>query len=250
MTKTKTIVQVVICLLIVGCKTEEHKFPIEKRFWSIEDYEKVTLELNYGYENDEKLPSLDDPTTRIIVEKLTDHQNYKVVLDDEELGLKHRNGVASGFFKQWKEMHDIYQSRDVQDNYLYGREMLKVWHFGLGLQLKYFKLGNDEILASSDDPNSSQVKNNLNSNVNTLISNFNIYLDEINDENAFSEDGQKLLAKGIDAYFTELVELNPNANFAPLERKIDLMLKKSKSDAIKTALTKVKELIKSKKQTV
>lgn len=233
--------------MVLSCKTEEHEFPLEKRFWDIKDYRTVTLELNYGYDDDEKLPSYDDPKTRLIVEKLTDHQNYMVVLDDKELGLKHKNGVATEFFKQWKDMHDIYQARDVQDKYLYDKELLKVWQFGLGLQLKYFKLGNDNIIASSDDPNSTRVKNKLSSNINTLISNFNIYIDEINNENAFSENGKKLLADGIDIYFTKLIELYPDANFNVMERKIDLMYQKSNSNEIKSSLTNIKELIELKK---
>ncbi|WP_411031926.1 hypothetical protein [Spongiimicrobium sp. 3-5] len=220
---------------------------MEKRFWDVNDYREVTLELNYGYDDDEKLPSLDDPKTRIIVEKLTDHQNYEVVLNDKELGLKHRNGVADEFFKQWKDMHEVYQARDVQDKYLYDRELLKVWQFGLGLQLRYFKLGNDNIIASSDDPNSARVKKNLNSNISTLINNFNIYLVEIKNENAFSEEGKELLAVGIDKYFTRLIELYPSANFETMTRKIDLMYDKSETKRIKESLSKIKKLIESKK---
>ncbi|RKN81415.1 hypothetical protein [Ulvibacterium marinum] len=245
MDRFKIVILTLLCLIIVSCKTEEPRFPMQKRYWDTNDYKKVTLELNFGYDDDEKLPSFKDPETRAIVEKLTDHQNYEVVLDDEQLGLKHRNGVATEFFRHWRDMQDIYQARDLQDKYLYDVELLRVWQFGLGLQLKYFKLGNDNIKASSDDPNSVRAQNNINTNISTLISNFNIYLDEINNENSFSEEGKELLAEGINKYFTRLIELYPDANFNLLERKIDLLNKKCESEKIKNSLSKIKSLIQS-----
>jgi hypothetical protein len=237
----------IICLTLTNCKTEEHEFPLDKRYWDTADYDKAVLELRYGYKDDEKKPTFDNPETRIIVEKLTDHQNYKIVLEDKELGIKHRNDVATAFFNEWKDMNQIYTATDRKDKYLYDKEMLAVWQFGLGLQLGYFKLGNDQILESADDPYSSRVKNQVNSNVSTLIKNYLIYLDEINNENAFTEEGENKLAEGIDKYFTELIELYPNANYSGMENKADLMFKKSQSSKIKSSLTKLIELINSKK---
>lgn len=247
MTKIRIIFLTVIFVGLTNCSTEKSKFPIEKRYWDTQDYAKVIHELNYGYEADEKLPTFDDPQTRVIVEKLTDPQNYAVVLDDKELGLKHRNDVAEKFFIRWKDMQKIYRATDRKDKYLYDKEMIAVWQFGLGLQLKYFKLGNDRILESADDPNSARVKNNINSNVSTLIKNHIIYLDEINDEDALSDEGKEKFSAGIDQYFTELVQLYPEANYSEMERKIELMEKKTKSDKIKNSLSKLKELIESKK---
>ena len=251
MTKIRIILIALISLTIISCNTEKHKFPLDKRYWDLNDYDDVVLELNYGYEADEKLPTFDDPETRIIVEKLTDQQNFSVVLDDNELGLKHRNDVAEKFFSEWKNMNNIYNALDRKDQYLYDKEMLAVWHFGLGLQLKYFKLGNDQIKENADDPNSSRVKNNINSNVSTLIKNYLIYLDEINNEKAFTEEGKIKLANGIDKYFPALIELYPNANYSGMQNKAELMLKKAESDKIKSSLKKLIELIgsKSKKET-
>lgn len=237
----------IICLTLTNCKTEEHEFPLEKRYWDTADYDKAVLELRFGYKDDEKKPTFDNPETRMIVEKLTDHQNYKVVLEDKELGIKHRNDVATAFFNEWKDMNQIYNATDRKDKYLYDKEMLAVWQFGLGLQLGYFKLGNDQISESADDPNSSRVKNQVNSNVSTLIKNYLIYLDEINNEDAFTEEGKTKFAEGIDKYFTELIELYPNANYSGMENKAELMLKKSQSTKIKSSLTKLIELIKSNK---
>ena len=68
----KNIFLLFLCFLILSCnENEEHAFPIEKRFWNIKDYKAANLELNYGYETDEKLPSFDDPETSIIVKKIS-----------------------------------------------------------------------------------------------------------------------------------------------------------------------------------
>ena len=251
MTKIRIILFALISITLTNCNTEKHEFPLDKRYWDLNDYDKVVLELNYGYEADEKLPTFDDPQTRIVVEKLTDQQNFNIVLDDNELGIKHRNEIAEKFFNEWKDMNNIYNALDRKDQYLYDKEMLAVWHFGLGLQLKYFKLGNDQIKENADDPNSSRVKNNINSNVSTLIKNYLIYLDEINNEKAFTEDGKEKLADGIDKYYPALIKLYPSANYSVMKNKAELMLKKSESDKIKPSLTKLIELIdsKSKKET-
>jgi len=249
MTKIRIVLFALLCVTLTNCKTEKHKFPIDKRYWDLNDYDKVVLELNYGYKADEKLPAFRDPETRIIVEKLTDQQNFNIMLDDNELGLKHRNEVAEKFFSEWKDMNNIYDALDRKDKYLYDKEMLAVWHFGLELQLKYFKLGNDQIKKNADDPNSSSVKNNVNTNVSTLITNYLIYLSEINNEKAFTEDGKVKFADGIDQYFTALIEHYPDADYSGMKNKAELMLKKSESDKIKSSLNKLIELIASKKET-
>ena len=239
----KLISLTLISVALLSCNTEKHKFPLDKRYWDVNDYDKAIRELNFGYESDEKLPTFDDPETRIVVEKLTDQQNFNIVLDDNELGLKHRNEVADKFFRQWKEMIDIYNALDRKDQYIYDKELIAVWHFGLGLQLKYFKLGNDQIKESADDPNSLSVKSNINSNIRSLIKNYIIYLDEVNNEKAFTEIGKVKLAEGIDKYFSELINLYPNANYNAIKTKAELMLKKSESDKIKSSLNQLIELI-------
>ncbi len=247
MTKINTLLLVFVCLFLVNCNNENEKYPIDKRYWDAMDYANVITELKYGVNSDEKLPNLSDAENRIVVEKLIDQQNFKVVLDDNELGLKHRNKVASDFFLRWKDMNTIYRATDRKDNYLYDRELIEVYHFGLSLQLRYFKLGNDEIIEGADDPNSNQTTNVINSNIRTLIGNFNNYLDEINDEKSFSNKGKELISKGIDTYFIKLIELYPEANYNGMIRKIELMEKKSQSESIKTSLNRIKDLIGSKK---
>lgn len=246
MTKIRLILLLLLFEALTSCNSQKDQFPVDKRYWEISDYDNAIRKLNYGYESDEKLPTFDDPETRIIVEKLTDQENFNIVLDDDELGLKHRNEVAKEFFSEWKEMSDIYNALDRKDQYIYDKEMIAVWHFGLALQLKYFRLGNDQIKETAYDPSSSTVKRNINSNVKTLISNYLIYLDEVNNENAYSDKGKVKLAEGIDWYFSELVNLYPNANYSDMKTKAKLILKKSESEEIKSALNQLINLIKSK----
>lgn len=233
-----------LTLTFSNCKQEDQNFPLDKRYWDIEDYDTAVLELKYGYKKDEPLPTFDNPESSLIVEKLTDHQNYKVVLDDKELGLNYRNEVASKFFTEWKSMNNVYSSMDRKDQYRYEKEFLAVWHFGLGLQLKYFKLGNDQITQNADDPDSSSAKRTITSNVNTLIKNYLIYLDEVDNESAFSENGKKLFAEGIETYFTALIELYPDADYSPMKKKATLLLNKSKSAVIKNSLKSLIERLK------
>ncbi|WP_338840318.1 hypothetical protein [Flavobacterium ginsenosidimutans] len=234
-------------LSVIGCK-EESKFPLDKKYWDVEDYDYVIREIKFA-NPDEKMPTFDDPETKLIIEKFTDEENYKVVLDDNQLGLKHRSEIGQQFFNKWRDMVTIYNATDRTDKYLYEREYLEVYNFGLGLQIKYFKIGNEEIIERADDPNSLSVQNTVNSNTETLVNNMILYLNEINNEKAYTNTGLDLLANGIDENFTELVNTYPNYNYGNLLEKIDLMLKKTKSENIKKSLEKLKTLIESKKTT-
>lgn len=236
-----------ILFFATSCKTE-NKFPTEKKYWDTDDYDNVVRELRFGTKSDEKLPTFDDAETKIIVEKLTDQENFKVVLDDKELGLKHKNEIGEKFFKIWQDMSEIYSQIDRKDIYVYEKERIEVFNFGLALQLRYFKLGNDEIKQKSDDPNAVNVSETVNSNVNTLIGNYMFYLDEINNEKSYSNVGLDLIAEGIDKYFAELVNLYPNSYYDNLKEKIVLLSNKTKSENIKNSLLKLQKLIESKKK--
>ncbi len=240
-----TILFTILILSLISCK-DEQKFPLEKKYWDAEDYESVIGEIKYNSKPGEKLPTFDDSETNILLEKLTDEENFKVVLDDKELGIKHKSEVAQEFFNQWRSMSDIYKEIDRTDKYVYERELVEIWNFGLELQIKYFKLGNDAILEKSDDPNSESTKDVINSNINTLVNNMLIFLNEINSEKSYSQIGLDLISSGIDRNFTELINVYPTFNYDNLLYKIELMLNKTKSENIKQSLTKLKELIKSK----
>ena len=234
-------------LFLIGCNNLENKYPVNNRYWNTKDYDNVVRKLRFGIDPDEKLPSLSTPDKRVVFEKLVDDQNYKIILDDSKLGIKYRSEISTEFFNSWKDMNQIYRATNRKDQYLYEKELLKVWHFGLGLQLRYFKLGNELITENADDPNSLKVKRNKKSNIQSLIGNFNLYLDEINNENAFSDEGKKLLSQGIDIYFPKLINQYPKADFSSLQQKIELMERKTESDLIKNSLNKISEKIKQEK---
>ncbi|MEM6718415.1 MAG: hypothetical protein AAF611_03770 [Bacteroidota bacterium] len=242
MTKIKIFLSVLACIALTNCGTEE-RFPLSKRYWDIKDYEAVVNELKFGYQNDEKLPSFNDPETRLIVEKLTDEQNFIVVLEDKELGLSYKNEVAESFFKRWRILTSVYTKLDRKDKYIYEKEMLSVHQFGLGLQLRYFELGNKEIRANADDPSASNIQSLVKSNIKILVNNFTGYLDFVNEETRFSAEGQQFFAEGITKYLIPMINRYPEADFDNLNRKVDLLLKKTKVPVIKTALETLKELI-------
>lgn len=244
--KNKYIIITLLFVCLTSCK-EENKFPIEKKYWDITDYDNVIREIKFGGNPDEKLPTFDNPETKVLLEKLTDEENFRVVLDDKELGLKHKNEIAQQFFEKWKDMSTIYREIDRTDKYIYEKELIEVLNFGLELQIKYFKLGNDEIIDKSDDPNSESVKSIVNSNTNTLVNNMMVYLDEINNEKSYSDIGLDLISNGIDKNFTELLKIYPDNNYESLLEKVNLLLNKTKSENIKQSLTKLKQLIESKK---
>ena len=243
-----TFLVIVTCLILLSCDKKTDIFPIEKRYWNVDDYENVIREIKFGVDSEDKVPNLSNPETKVIVEKLTDEENFKVVLDDNQLGLKHKNDVGKGFFNVWRDMMSIYNVMDRQDKYIYEIEHINSFKFGLGLQLRYFKLGNDNMIENADDKNDSSTINNVNSNINALISNYEIYLDEINNENAYSENGRNAYAEGINKYFSELLKLYPNADYSSMKTKIELMIKKAKSPIIITALNKILSLIPSDKK--
>jgi len=245
MSKNKFLISILVLSLFLNCKSEISKFPVEKRFWTVEDYESVIKTLKYGLKPDENLPTFNNPETRIVVEKLTDEKNYSVVLDDKELGLKYKNKVASNFFRVWKDMHTIYDKLDKTDKYIYEKEMLKVWYFGLGLQIKYFDLGNQEILKNSDGTDSFYTNSSITSNHNTIINNFNIYLDEANNLDYYSDEGVILFNKGLKTYFKKLIDSIPEANFNNMVKKINSLSKKVESETTKNALNDILDLLKS-----
>jgi hypothetical protein len=237
----------ILFVAFIACNNEDHKFPTDKRFWSTDDYRDAVTELRFGYNEDEELPNFNNPETKAIVEKLTDTENFNVVLQDNELGVKHKNEVAQSFFTVWKDMTDIYNLLDKKDKYTYELEYLETYKFGLELQLSYFKLGNEEILKSVDDPDSESTKRVLDSNISTLISNYTNYLDLVNSENAFSENGKKVYAESISEYFSKLINNHPNSDYSELKSKSVLLISKSNSAIIKNSLEEINNLIDSKK---
>src|SRR5690606_16037800 len=243
----KTITSLVILILFSNCETKTHDFPpLDKRYWTVEDFENAVNEIMYNYKPEEELPTFNNPETAPILNKVLDTENFKIILNDEELGLKYKNEIGERFFQSWRNISNRYSDLDRKDKYVNEDEHIAVNNFGLELQLYYFKIGNEEIISSTEDPNSNNVKDVVNSNVNTLISNFILHLDEINNENSYSQEGKKQLAERIDTYFSKVVNEYPNSNFDNLKRKSELFIKKTNSSESKESLEKLIKLIESK----
>ena len=227
-------------IVAFACSTGKYSdLPLEKRYWTPDDYEDVVLELLFPTNKDEKLPTLDDPETRIIVEKLIDEENFKVILDDEELGVKYRNEIGEDYFREWRKMNDIYTQLDRQDKFIYPLEYVECFKFGLGLQLRYFKLGNLAIKENSIDPDASNVKSAVNKNIRTMIGNFNIYLDLIKNEDSFNEKALVSYANGIDKYFSQLIAEYPNANYKGTKQKLNLLKEKFETNEILVSIDNI-----------
>ena len=234
-----------LCVLILGgCSGKYSDIPLEKRYWTVEDYETVIHKIRFQ-NDEEELPTFDNPETRLILEKLTDEQNFIVVLDDETLGVKYRNEVGSIFFDEWRSMNKIYWGMDRQDKYLYPLELIKCYNFGLGLQLRYFELGNDDMRENSLNPDDKDIKKTITRNVRTLIGNYNNYLSIVKNEDAFSEAAILAYADGLDTYFTQLIALYPKANFNETKSKLELLKEKTQSDEVDSSADKIITLIDS-----
>ena len=114
-------------LVLAGCNNS--RFPVEKRFWTPEDYSNVLWEIEYKTPEGEAYPRFSDPETSLVIRKLVDHQNYDVLLDDTELGLNYRSEVSQEFFDQSRDLSKIYTAMDIQDKYVYPEELIEATKF-------------------------------------------------------------------------------------------------------------------------
>ncbi|MFP2997715.1 hypothetical protein ABN763_17520 [Spongiivirga sp. MCCC 1A20706] len=240
------IISFLLLLLIVTSCEKKSKYPIDKRYWTPEDYHSVLLNSLYKNSDEDKTPSYADPETRMVVQKLMDHQNYLIVLDDNELGLKYRSEVAQKFFDEWKDLEKLYNVTDRKDQYTYEKEYLDAVDFGLGLQIKYFKIGNDNIIKNSSNPNEQRISNILRENEQTIIDNFTYKLELINQESAFSKEGLDKLNSIYKEHFTSLHNTFPKARYSNLIDKMNLLKTKSNSEKIKSTFQELISLMEKK----
>lgn len=218
-------------------------FHLEKQYWSPDDYTKVIHKINYETPEGEEFPRFDNPANSEIIKKLTDHANYEVILKDKERGVKNRNEISDRFMTCYKNMYKLYSGQDVQDKFIYSKELISIERFGLGLQLLYFGLGNEVVLDEADDPESSRAQNVVNRNIRALIGNYNQYLDLVDDEAALSDEAIDLYVKGMDEYFARLYEKYPEADYSGTVEKATLMKKKAKSDKVNAGLTRLIDMV-------
>ena len=128
----------------------ENRFPTEKRYWDTRDYYNVINEIEYKTPDGEEYPRFSNPETAIVIQKLLDAENYKVILEDPELGVRFKSEASEKFFNYYKDLVEVYGVMDRQDKYVYAEELAEVMSFGLGVQQLHFKLGNEVIRTESD----------------------------------------------------------------------------------------------------
>jgi hypothetical protein len=235
----------VLPIFIFSCGGDENgSYPVEKKYWTADDYNTVNGNLVAAKFNNKELPNLDNPKTAAIFNKIVDTNNISVVMNDNQLGITHRSKFASDMFKEYKDLTSNYSGIDRTDKYQYPVEFAEIIKFGLYFQPYYIGAGNEKITKDADDPTAPDVVSVLNSNKNILINNYDIYLDYINYEDRFTEKAIAVYAEGLSVFFPKLInELAPEGDYAEMSGKIDNMLKKAKSPQVLAALTTIKDLL-------
>lgn len=204
MNKIQIALFAVVCVILLGC---ESRFPMEKRFWEPEDYKKVWFEISYKTPKGEEYPRFANPETADVMRKIVDPQNYITTLEDSELGLNYRSELSQKYFEHIKDLMETYSVTDRQDKYVYAEEMAELRNFFLGFQIVYFRVGNENIASKSDD------RSTIRSNEQTIIGNFNNFLEILREEKAYDQYAANL-GEGVTIHFSKLIETFPNANYS------------------------------------
>ena len=241
----KSVCLVLSSIIVFSCG--DNRFPMDKRYWTPEEYQNAIFQIEYHTPEGEEFPRLSNPETAPIFRKLVDAENYKVVLEDSELGLNFKNEMSDGFFAQYRNLSNLYRVMDKQDKYVYPDELIEIDKFGLGLQILYFSLGNERIKKESDSPEAPATIQVLSSNQQTIIKNFNVYLDHIGDEGRFGSS-VSLLAEGITTHFYKLIETFPDGNYSTMASKARAMMEKTQVAELKTVLGELLARIESVKK--
>jgi hypothetical protein len=227
-----------------GCDSEPTDiYHVQKRYWDASDYKNALSLIKYHTSNTEKLPCYSVPTNTPAFLKLIDVNNFKVIMEDKELGIKHRQEFSIVMFDNYQDMLEVYQLLDNQDKFIYPKELALIMNFGLEFQISYFKLGNEKIKKESDNPNAPEIKNLLQTNEQTLIDNFTIDLSFVKSEKAFSTEALAIYSEGIDKYFKQLITEFPDGDYTEMLSKTNLMQEKAETTIVKKTLTNLVALI-------
>jgi len=247
----KKYLSAVLLFIAAGCLfscggSDTAKYPVEKKYWTPEDYNTANDNIVAAKYNNRELPNLDNPKTADIFLKLVDTNNTSVVMNDDQLGITHRAKFGNDMFTEYKNLYENYSIIDRTDKYQYSAEFAEILKFGLHLQLYYISAGNEKIIKDADDPKAAEVIDLITSNQNVLIRNYDVYLDHINYEERFSDKALTVYLDGMKIYFPKLVnQFAPDGNFEPMLDKIAKMLKKTKNPMILAELENIKTLINS-----
>lgn len=252
MKKNHFLIFSIACFLFASCGDKSSgNFPMEKKYWTPDDYETVNEELSALKYNNKELPNLLNPRSSAIFQKIVDTVNFSVVADDDQLGLQHRKEFLNNFFDQYKRLVDAYSGTDRTDKYQYPLELVEIGKFGLAFLVDYIVIGNQEILKTADNPSAPEVVDIVNRNKNILIRNYNLYLEYANYEDRFDEKALISYSQGLQNFFPKLIsDVVPDGDFSDMITKVDNMLKKSKNTLVTTQLQNIQNLLKTKTASV
>lgn len=229
MNKINSLPALLVVTMLFAC---ESRFPMEKRFWTPDDYRKVWYEIEFNTPKGEAYPRFSDPESAPVVRKIIDPKNYEVILEDPELGLTYRNEVSQGFFKNINYIADAYTGMDAQDKFIYAEELAELKNFFLGFQVVYFRVGNERIASQSDD------KSTIRRNEQIIIENFNNHLEGLRQEKSYGTYAARL-ADGINIHFASLIETFPTANYTSMIATTKDIREKVETPEIKSALSQL-----------
>ena len=157
-----------------SCNNSSNKispnYHVEKKYWTLEDYDSAITELDCTLEG-QKLPNLSDANTAVVFNKLVDINNVSIVVEDNSLGIKHRDNFATEMFDKYKKLYKLYSKLDREDKYIYPSEIAEIVVFGIYTEIHYFKLGNENIAKESINPNSEESINLITNNAQVIVDN-------------------------------------------------------------------------------
>lgn len=230
----------IMIAILAGCKSGlPDRYHMDRRYWTPDDYREALNQIEFYTPDNEGNPRLSDPETSAVFDKLANKENVSVILEDTTLGLEHRYDVAKKFFDVARDLWRDYEKLDIQDKYVYPVEFARVSDFWFYTQLLYFRLGNDNIVKGSVNPDSEDVRVILSRNAQTIVNNFDSDLTTINNEAAFNDAGKHEMAGVISRNYIRLVEEFPKADFIPLRKDASILSLKLKDLELRAALDSV-----------
>lgn len=249
MIRLSTGVLLLVSILITGCGGPQlpDAYRMDKRYWDVSDYQDAVREIKYRIEDPQMFPRLSDPLTASVFKKLVDIQNIAVILEDETLGIDFRQEQAEGFFEVVNDVTRVYQPLDKQDKYIHPMEFVELINLNLYTQLLYFKIGNESIIKDALDPESKEVRKVVGRNAQIVVDNFEIYIEKLAKQDAYSSDALNRYAQIIDLQYSNLIKEFPSSNYSGIKRSTEALLKKIENQALINSLNDLVEKIRANK---
>ena len=106
-----------------------------------------------------------------------------------------------------------------------------------------FELGNEKIVENSSNPGDREIVRVINSNIQTLVNNYKVYLNWLVKENSYSQDGLNRISDLISSIFVKLIKDYPDADYKAFKAELLSLSNKTKSKQLNLALNAVIEEI-------